>query len=716
MKHDSKNRTFALFLIFLLLISFFTQFLTINIKAEDVVDKDVYPLENLTMDLNSEISFINEEDNKIFSTTLKNLNDIKFTTTKIKTENQSVAEYSYVNLDLIYYHQDFEKFDNVLVTSVLTVDGNPYSKIFNEKSIEVNTNEKTVTLNIKNLNFSKIQSNEINIETEFLGEDDNYIYAGSAILKIKFSENLDEDENNNQNENNNQENNNTITTPNYIESELRRSSGSPLIRFKNSSGKIIKLDNGDEWVLLGDNDLKFNSTSFTYKNSETYNYKSADLYFSYIDYSCTLPKENISAKSIDIFGEIIDESMVAELELGGNILAADIIECERSSKNNPQFKIYYKDVDCFSDFDNQAQLYVRYQIKNGEDVFPQIYKGSIDYEFTNLELTEKVEKNEEITVNLVQPEKDSSTTNSSETKIKTTTPFVLINKCILENGKNFVTAGEKFNINISFSNTHQKQDLENVLLQIDVSSEFILENSVNTFLIGDISNGKTLSKTLTFSVNPTADVKNYSIPITFSYEYVDDGSRKEDKLTQEIVIPVKQNIRFQAANLDFMPSYETERDVSINSAYANLSKTKIYNVKAVLETEIFSNQKVIYIGNLNAGEGGSAKFTLKSLEEGKKALKVTYFYEDEVGNQFKYETSGEMNFVLPPAVEETQEKEFIVIPSENSQPTVTYIEKTPQENQNKLNSSEVVIIALGTALFGGLFVYAKMSNKIKPHK
>lgn len=703
----------------MLVFSSFTPFLKLNIRAKETRDIALADLTILNED--SKIYFMNA-DQEVCNHKLSNLSDLsdlKCTKNRVKKSDNKIAEYKYVNLELNYTFEPSLSLSKV-DADVAIIDESTKTNISTLTTQKVSVIDNKISFSINNIDFSTIADsiNTIQIQTVISGEDNSCAYEGQINHPITFAEGLTEDEK--PGEDVTEENDDIPNTPPYVQSELRRSSGSPQIKFKDASGKTIKLNNGDEWLILGDKDLIFNSTSFTYKNSETYNYKNVDLYFSYTDYSCNLPKKKIALFSDeeDIFGTIINKDMVAELELGGNILEADIIECVRSSKNNPEFKIYYKNVDCFSDFDNQAQLYVRYQIQTGDDISDEIYKGSIDYEFTNLEVIDKNAKNEEITVNLVQPEKNQTTTSSktSETNIKTTTPFILINNSTLQNGKNFVTAGEKFSINISFANTHKKQDLENVLLQIDVPSEFILENSSNTFLIGDIENGKALSKTLSFSVNPTADVKNYAIPIIFSYEYVDDGSRKEDKLTQEIVIPVKQNIRFDAAKLDFMPNYETGRDVTINSAYANLSKTKIYNVKAVLETEIFSNQKVIYIGNLNAGEGGSVKFTVQALEEGKKALKITYFYENESGNQFKYETSGEMNFVLPPVIEETEEKEIIVVPSENPQPTVTYIEKTPEENQNKLNSSEVVIIALGMALLGGLFVYAKMSNKIKPHK
>ena len=126
----------------------------------------------------------------------------------------------------------------------------------------------------------------------------------------------------------------------------------------------------------------------------------------------------------------------------------------------------------------------------------------------------------------------------------------------------------------------------------------------------------------------------------------------------------------------------------------------MYHVTVNLETELFAKEKVFHLGNLEAGEGGSLKFTLLTAAAGTVPVQVTYTYENELGQVFSKNTSFELNCVEP------EEEEVI---EENKEPYVTTL---PQET-TKEEEQKPYVVLLGLAACAFLAVLLVLYGNMK---
>lgn len=284
-----------------------------------------------------------------------------------------------------------------------------------------------------------------------------------------------------------------------------------------------------------------------------------------------------------------------------------------------------------------------------------------------------------------------------ETEIDAEKPYILIEECKIGDGWESVSAGSQFDVKLLATNLHPYLEAENVLMQVEVPEGLRLKNPSNTFYIGDVRDGESLTETLHFQTMLNSPSKDFSVAIKFNYEYVDGELRKEESITQEIVIPLRQSSRFALDALNLRPEYVVYEEHLLYSGYSNMGKSKLYNVRAELQTELFSDIKVLHLGNLEAGEGGSAEFMIECEKVGTYPITVLYSYETELGQYVEETVAGELNFVLP----EAEIKE---------EPVIQYITEFPSAAQTtgKVSVDTVLLLFLsGLGLVSVLFFLKK---------
>ena len=412
----------------------------------------------------------------------------------------------------------------------------------------------------------------------------------------------------------------------------REVSGTPLITFKDAEGNALP---DLEYVRADSANLNFDSAYVTADDGEKQRYASMDLIFSYADYDYLINEDGSNYPDTD--------RMIAELKFQNQIYSAAQIICGATAKNYLQVDVLFEDMNFFDDIHNEVDIFIQYCRKDANnDELSKPSKGTAKYTFARAAaVSEKEEENDKLNIELVLP-----TTETEET-LATATPFILIDECTLDNGWSSVVAGSSFELDLICRNSHKSVDLNNVLLQVDVPDGLKLEHPSNTFYIGKLGKKERFQQELNFSTSLSADVKNYSVGFSFSYEYIDEEKRKEDKITMEIQIPVHQPTRFAAAPVDTMMSYTIDEKHEICSSFANLTRGNIYNVTATLVTDAQCPQTVLYLGNLSAGEGGTAKFSLLSEKTGFENGEIIYTYESEQGQKLEERVSFMLEFVLP---------------------------------------------------------------------
>ncbi len=209
-------------------------------------------------------------------------------------------------------------------------------------------------------------------------------------------------------------------------------------------------------------------------------------------------------------------------------------------------------------------------------------------------------------------------------------------------GGDFVVAGTKFPLSITFRNTSGEAVIENLKITINGASStdggiaFSAANSANSFFFEKLDVKALDVVTLEMLAKADATPNSYPIDISFAYEYTVNGKRYQAPSIRETInIPLQQEDRL-VVNEPYYPNYVVFVGEScyVSTSLVNMGKSGVYNVTASLRGEGFDMQESsYYIGNIESGreEYYDAEFYPNVAGEINVELVVTY--EDANGNQ-----------------------------------------------------------------------------------
>ncbi len=106
------------------------------------------------------------------------------------------------------------------------------------------------------------------------------------------------------------------------------------------------------------------------------------------------------------------------------------------------------------------------------------------------------------------------------------TPYLLLQE-FSTGGQDQIAAGSEFSLDFTCVNTSQQVDLENIIVKIAPSEGLQVVDSTNVFYLPIINKSSSFDKSINVSVLPNAEAKSHPIDITFTYEYVLNGVRRE---------------------------------------------------------------------------------------------------------------------------------------------------------------------------------------------
>lgn len=231
--------------------------------------------------------------------------------------------------------------------------------------------------------------------------------------------------------------------------------------------------------------------------------------------------------------------------------------------------------------------------------------------------------------------------NAQQDTTEVFAPNIIINE--YDFGGEFVVAGTKFPLTITFENTSGEAVIENLKITINGASSsidggiaFSAANSANSFFFEKIDTKATDSVTLEMLAKADATPNSYPIDISFSYEYTVNGKRYQAPTIRETInIPLQQEDRL-VVNEPYYPNYVVFVGEScyVSASLVNMGKSGVYNVTASLRGEGFDMQESsYYIGNIESGreEYYDAEFFPNIAGDINIELVVTY--EDANGNQ-----------------------------------------------------------------------------------
>lgn len=230
----------------------------------------------------------------------------------------------------------------------------------------------------------------------------------------------------------------------------------------------------------------------------------------------------------------------------------------------------------------------------------------------------------------IVPEKENNKKPDEETTAAQ--PYVIISS--YSYGKGDLVAGETRNITMTFRNTSKTMAVENMMVTMSLPDAMMLTSSSNSFYIESLAAEGTITKTVNVTVKSNAAAQSHSMTVDFTYDYLDNGIRRNAKTTESISMPVLQVDRFTVTGIDLPQEIFTGEENNLSVNFVNKSRTEIYNLSAKLNCEGLSNNgEEQYLGNLASGTTSSADFYITGNEKGDLVGEVIITYEDTNMNQ-----------------------------------------------------------------------------------
>ncbi|HAL11237.1 MAG TPA: hypothetical protein DCP22_02835 [Ruminococcaceae bacterium] len=230
----------------------------------------------------------------------------------------------------------------------------------------------------------------------------------------------------------------------------------------------------------------------------------------------------------------------------------------------------------------------------------------------------------------IVPEKENDKKPDEETTAAQ--PYVIISS--YSYGKGDLVAGETRNITMTFRNTSKTMAVENMMVTMTLPDAMMLTSSSNSFYIESLAAEGTVTKTVNVTVKPTAAAQSHSLSVDFTYDYLDNGVRRNAKTTETISMPVLQVDRFTVTGIDLPQQIFIGEENNLSVNFVNKSRTDIYNLSAKLSCDALSNNgEEQYLGNLSSGTTSSADFYITANDKGEIVGEVIITYEDTNMNQ-----------------------------------------------------------------------------------
>lgn len=221
---------------------------------------------------------------------------------------------------------------------------------------------------------------------------------------------------------------------------------------------------------------------------------------------------------------------------------------------------------------------------------------------------------------------------NDDTETTAAQPYVIISS--YSYGGSDLVAGETRNITMTFRNTSKTMAVENMMVTMTLPDAMMLTSSSNSFYIESLAAEGTITKTVNVTVKPTAAAQSHSMTVDFTYDYLDNGVRRNAKTTETISMPVLQVDRFTVTGIDLATQIFVGEENNLSVNFVNKSRTDIYNLSAKLSCDALSNNgEEQYLGNLSSGTTSSADFYITANDKGEIVGEVIITYEDTNMNQ-----------------------------------------------------------------------------------
>lgn len=170
-------------------------------------------------------------------------------------------------------------------------------------------------------------------------------------------------------------------------------------------------------------------------------------------------------------------------------------------------------------------------------------------------------------------------------------------------------------------------------MKVEPTTGLSITGASNTYYIPTLDKKGAMTKSIPLKCRTSAVPGSESVHITFSYEYVANDTRQSKSSEETISIPIAQVERFEVDLTEVPTMLWPGESTNVVLNYVNKGRADIYNLTAKIDGNIDEPNQVQNLGNIKAGDSGTAKFSVSSMEAGGVVSAViTITYENEKGD------------------------------------------------------------------------------------
>lgn len=235
-------------------------------------------------------------------------------------------------------------------------------------------------------------------------------------------------------------------------------------------------------------------------------------------------------------------------------------------------------------------------------------------------------------VNISNPDSETTEEDSNRKSV----PKIIISKYSCD--PIMVNAGQEFDLNMTFTNTHANKKVSNIKIfftmpETDTNKTgnvFIPVDSSNTFYIDSIAPKGSVEKNVRLFSMPDADAKTYNLTVNFDYE---DETGTLPAATEIIGINVKQPSKLELSDVSLPDSGNVGEPISIGFSLYNTGKVKLTNLRVRIVGDFDTQESDTYFGNCESGDSNYYEGIIIPNAAGKQSGQLIISYDEPNGER-----------------------------------------------------------------------------------
>lgn len=218
-----------------------------------------------------------------------------------------------------------------------------------------------------------------------------------------------------------------------------------------------------------------------------------------------------------------------------------------------------------------------------------------------------------------------------------------------------LTPDKKSKVTITLKNYSKSKYIKNIKLSVSEESGDIKPVGTGNTYVDIIYAGSTYTWTVELTASATAQIGEHAVTVSSEYE---DKYFSAYSGSDTIRLNVKQSVGLDFSGVQLPVKVYSDDTATMEISLLNTGKSNIRNCKIDFDIKGLESGGTTYVGEIAAGEQGSATANLRVGKElGDAEGTVTVTYEDEFGKTYTKEATVSTTIVEKPVVEETEEEE-----------------------------------------------------------